>query len=92
MIKLIIEKKKMQGNLHLFKKYLNIYYLVFYQIDFFINKYSSAIFTNDNFFTACNIELPLRWNFVETSSTGITLDSNYCQSVSCILSDTFECG
>ena len=63
----------------------------FNNTDILVNKYAPTIFTYNNFFAAGNIKLPLGWNFVETASAGVALDSNHGQPVSCIFTNTFKC-
>src|SRR5574344_37312 len=56
---------------------------------FWINHYSSTIFTNDNLFMHFNIKLSLWRYLIETTTTSITLNSNDTETVTCIFTNAF---
>ena len=56
-----------------------------------VNHDATAVFANDDFFVHADFHLLLRWNAVEASSTGITLNVHDTKAVAGILADTLEC-
>ena len=59
-------------------------------VDFFVDQDSSAIFADDDFLTAGDVELPLGRDFVEAAAAGVTLNGHHGQSVAGVLADAFE--
>ena len=57
---------------------------------FGVDKDTPAVFADDDLLMHLDVELPLRWNLVEATTTSITLHINDTQTVASVLADTLE--
>lgn len=74
-------------NVYLYNVLFNCFDLI---QNILVNQDASTVFANDYFFARRDIHLTLWWNFVEATTTGITLNGHNSQSITCIFANAFE--